>query len=55
VVRPSGTEAAVRIMAEGDDADLLARVVDALRAELQAAAPALASPQEDAAARQVGA
>mgnify|MGYP006275745875 CR=1 FL=1 len=38
VVRPSGTEPLVRIMAEGDDAALLARVVDALSAELAAAA-----------------
>ncbi|MFP3386206.1 phosphoglucosamine mutase, partial [Tritonibacter sp. SIMBA_163] len=38
VVRPSGTEPLVRIMAQGDDAGLIARVVDALSAELAAAA-----------------
>lgn len=38
VVRPSGTEPLIRVMAEGDDADLVTRVVDELCAVIDAAA-----------------
>ncbi|MBK1696010.1 phosphoglucosamine mutase [Rhodovibrio salinarum] len=53
VVRPSGTEPVVRIMAEGDDAGLLARVVDPLSAELHAAAAETETETEPADRRQV--
>ena len=38
VIRPSGTEPLVRVMAEGDDADLVESVVDDVCAALGAAA-----------------
>ena len=38
VIRPSGTEPVIRVMAEGDDAGEVAAVVDAICAAVQAAA-----------------
>ncbi len=37
VIRPSGTEPVIRVMAEGDDADQVARLVDSICAAVQAA------------------
>ncbi|MGE0257644.1 MAG: phosphoglucosamine mutase [Alphaproteobacteria bacterium] len=44
VIRKSGTEPVIRIMAQGEDEDLLAGVVDAICAEVLAAARAVDSP-----------
>jgi phosphoglucosamine mutase len=52
LVRPSGSKPRVRIVAEGDDPALLARVVDALSAELASAA-AVAAGGDRAAPRRV--
>jgi len=38
VIRPSGTEPVIRVMAEGDDRDLVARVVDDICAVITKAA-----------------
>jgi phosphoglucosamine mutase len=38
VVRASGTEPVIRIMAEGDDPDMIAEIVDELAAALDEAA-----------------
>jgi phosphoglucosamine mutase len=38
VIRPSGTEPVIRVMAEGDDRDLVARVVDDVCAVIAKAA-----------------
>ncbi|MGE7415907.1 hypothetical protein, partial [Methylobacterium tarhaniae] len=38
VIRPSGTEPVIRVMAEGDDRDLVVRVVDDVVEALRKAA-----------------